>query len=157
MKIFIYAVILVVVFAVIGGFMVVGSPKEERLRKFDERKVSDLQTIQSRILEYWGNKKKVPDSLDLLNDDLIGFRVPKDPETGNDYEYYKQGQDAFQLCAVFNRQSIGMSSDIGMRISKPVGPGGYIGSMASFSHGPGRTCFDRNIDKDLYAPAKKID
>ena len=153
MKYFAYIVIAIVAAAIIGAFFVVGSPMEARLKKFDEQKISNLQTIQSEITNYWQSKRKLPNMLSELNDSLRGFSTPKDPQTGQEYEYSVNGPESFALCSVFNRSAMqGKGSALVERIPVPVG-GGYYGDEY-WTHGEGRTCFERTIDKDYFPPIK---
>ena len=81
-KIFAYPVSAIVLVAIAAGFFMVGSPQEERLRKFDERRISDLQVIQGQIINFWQLKEKLPQNLAELSDTISGFRAPIDPESG---------------------------------------------------------------------------
>lgn len=156
MKIFIYTVISVVAVSVIAGFFIVGSPKEERLRRFDERRVNDLQFLQGEIINYWINKEKLPENLTLIKDDVRGVAAPKDPETGADYQYTVKGKLIFSLCADFASPSLSVSENV----PKPAYPDGrYYGENpayggANWQHGAGLVCFERTIDEDIYRPVK---
>lgn len=148
MKLFVWFIILVVTAAVVAGFFIVGSPAEQRLRRFDDRRVSDLQIIQSEITAYWQSKQKLPAKLVDLNDSLRGFAVPADPRTGADYEYEVRGPETFVLCGTFDRPSRGGSSKTVERA--PVSsPGGYR-ELQYWEHSQGRVCFERKIDKDFF-------
>lgn len=156
MKYFVYTVIGIVAVAIVAGFFIVGSPKEERLRRFDERRVQDLQNIQSEIINYWLSKEKLPENSGLLKDDIRGIAAPKDPETGAEYQYQVKGALSFSLCANFARPSLGVSQNI-PKLSYPVGlpgQGGYYGDQ-NWKHDIGLVCFERTIDKDLYKPQPK--
>ncbi len=148
MKYFISIIIGAVALAVIGGFFIIGSPQRSRLRRFDERRVQDLQIMQSEIVNYWRMKNRLPESLDALRDDVRGFSAPKDPETSALYEYALKGPLSFELCATFNRAS--NEGATGMPKSVPVG---FYGAE-NWEHGLGKICFTRTIDKDLYPPEK---
>lgn len=153
MRYFIYAVIGIVAAAVIAGFFIVGSPQEERLRRFDERRTQDLQFLQSEIINYWVNKEELPAALDLLKDDIRGVSAPRDPETGAEYGYEVKGELAFSLCADFNLSN---PEDISSSVPpKPIAPAGYYGE-ANWNHQAGSVCFDRKIDKDIYKPRKPV-
>ena len=156
MKYFIYTVITVVAAMVIVGFFIVGSPKEERMRQFDERRVNDLSSLQYEVINYWQSKLKLPAKLDELNNDIRGFTVYTDPETGVPYEYAVKGDKTFELCATFALQSDEAANTINAvpaaPISAPIYKDGY---RESWKHSSGRTCFDRTIDPDLYPPIKK--
>ena len=91
-----------VIIATVGlGFDIIGSPFAQRSKRFDERRVSDLQTIQNYITNYWQNKEKLPTNLRDLEDPLLGVIIPVDPETGGQYEYRIIASLKFELCATF--------------------------------------------------------
>lgn len=141
---FLWGTPLLVLGAILYGFVVMGSPSTQRSLRFDERRVSDLQTIQWQVVNYWQSKNRIPETLAELEDPISGFRAPVDPRTGEPYEYSAQvkGDPVFTVCAVFERPSTGTS------IAKPYYP--EARGMESWEHGAGRTCFERTIDPELY-------
>ena len=149
MKFFSYVVIAVVLVMVVAGFFIAGSPQEVRLRGFDERRVNDLQTLQSNIINFWTNKAKLPDSLSLLKDDVTGFVPPHDPQTAQSYEYHVKSTLTFSLCATFAMPSIEVARSVPAR-PKPFPYDGY--GNENWQHTAGRVCFDRTIDPDVYRP-----
>src|SRR5262249_28131715 len=75
------------ILATIGaGFLIMGSPGQVRLYRFDDQKVNDLQTIQYQVVNYYQTKGILPASMSELNDPLSGFTAPGDPQ-GSGYEY----------------------------------------------------------------------
>ena len=144
-KTFIYAVSAIVGIAVIAGFFIAGSPKTERARRFDEQRISDLQMLQSEIVNYWQRKQILPQNLDLLNDTIKGFSAPTDPNTKNAYRYEVRGPESFVLCATFETDGAYANNT-----SAPRAP--YGGWGANWDHKIGEECFPRFIDKDLYSP-----
>ena len=140
-KIFVYGVISVVAVSVLVSFFVVGSPTVQRDRRFDERRISDLQFIQSETIVFWQNKERLPESLSELESDIRGIRVPVDPETGEEYGYSVLGDETFELCATFATESGG-----GAATSRSRFPGFDVG----FDHGIGTVCFEREIDRDFF-------
>ena len=155
-KIFIYAVIAIVAIAVIAGFFIVGSPQSERLRRFDDQRVSDLQIIQGQIIYYWQNKEKLPATLNDLKDPISGFNPGKDPETGADYAYQVKGELEFSLCAnfnLFNMPSVESSESVKPYAERLTYPSQYYPSSDyNWEHGAGLVCFERKIDPELYKP-----
>ena len=153
MKYFIYTVIGIVTAAIIAGFFIVGSPKEERLRRFDQQRVEHLQFIQSEVLNYWMNKNQLPGQLSSLEDNIRGIRIPNDPETGAPYIYEIENSLTFSLCATFARPSL--ESEIISGKPRPIEPYPYgYGIQQNWQHDVGYTCFERTIDKDFYKPVK---
>ncbi len=136
--------------AIGSGFLIIGSPSQARDYRFDAQRVNDLQGIQSQILNYYQQKRELPYSLSVLDDDFSGYRVPNDPETGVEYEYTDQGTDkdlgtvGFTLCATFTTSG-------GQQQATAIGRG----ISDNWSHPEGTTCFGRHIDPTLY-PAQPM-
>jgi len=141
LKAFSYGVISVVVISVLVSFFVVGSPTEQRDRRLDERRISDLQFIQSETIIFWQNKDLLPERLGDLDSDIRGIRVPVDPETGAPYVYNILGDKTFELCGTFSIDSQG--STVPTRSKFP-------GIDVGWEHGVGETCFERTIDEDFF-------
>ena len=150
------AATLAVITAIIAGFFIVGSPATQRARRFDERRASDLQSIQYQAINYWQNKNRLPAKLDDLKDDISGYTPPLDPATQQSYEYTVKSALAFELCANFKTDSNYQDAGYTPHLLKPVPPGGEsvyydpYGSQQNWGHGPSRACFTRTIDPDVY-------
>jgi hypothetical protein len=147
MKLFVRAVIAVVILAIVTGFYMAGSPQSERARRFDDQRVNDLTNIQSQVTNYWRAKQKLPQSLDDLRDPISSFIMPQDPETNANYEYRVMGDKTFELCATFRTTSVNNQTDT----ATPM----RIGVSDNWAHGEGKVCFSRTIDPELYPPLKK--
>lgn len=147
------AVITVIFAGMIGGFFLAGTPQSQRLVRLDERRVGDLQSVQWQIINYWQRKESIPANSNDLTDPISGFTVPRDPETGESYEYRVLNKLTFELCAVFSTVAQdGMNGSTRKAIPMPVSPEGvmYPESQNVWWHDQGRTCFERTIDPDLY-------
>lgn len=138
---------LLVVASLIWAFVVIGSPANERLRRFDGQKVQDLQNIQWQVVSYWQAKGKLPVGLATLNDSISGFIAPVDPQTKQSYDYKTTGNKAFQLCANFN-----LDNKTDPVNSVKTAPVGFYDNWQHFS---GSVCFDRTIDAEFY-PVKPV-
>lgn len=137
MKWFVYAIIVLGLGIIISGYYFAGAPKTERMRKLDEQRISDLQSVQYQIQYYWQAKQKLPTGLGELKNDIGGFVLPVDPESEGAYEYQLTGEKTFQLCAEFKTSN---QEDVSMRYDQ------------LWLHDAERTCFSRTIDPDLYPP-----
>lgn len=147
---------LVVLIAVVSGFFIIGTPASQRLVRFDQEKVNDLQNIQWRVVNFWQNKERLPESLSELEDPIEGFIVPVDAQSKEQYEYKIVSNLTFELCAVFNKESV-IQPAVNERIVKPVPVGGRFGiENINWAHGQGEKCFERTIDPDLYPLRKNI-
>jgi hypothetical protein len=140
--------------AVIAGFILFGTPAQARQYRYDEQRVTDLQSIQSQVVNYWQSKETLPASLGDLNDTISGFTAPVDPQTDAPYTYKKTGTLSFQLCAVFSAAS--RSSEERAMYAQPA-PAGVAGKALSdtWTHAAGDACFDRTIDPQFYPPFSK--
>ncbi len=132
------AVILVILAA---GLLVAGSPFHQRLVRFDDQRVSDLQSIQNSIVDYWTNKQVLPPALGDLQNDISGFVAPTDPETHVSYKYEVSSPHAFKLCASFE------TTNSGSNLNTPRAIGGI---EDTWQHGTGEVCFSRKIDPAFY-------
>lgn len=150
--IILYSGIVIVFISVVAGFILVGSPSEQRALRFDSLRESALSEIQNQIVSYWQAKNELPKDLSVLNDPLLPFFVPVDPETQLEYEYYIIKNDkTFELCATFSEASQSSNND---------GVSVYYDQNSkmdqSWKHEAGRTCFTRTIDPEKYRPFSNI-
>src|SRR3989338_668809 len=157
-RIFDWTVIVVVIVIIGSGFFIAGTPQSQRLTRFDERRVSDLQNIQWQIINYWQRKEYLPNNLNDLVDPICGFIVPVDPETGRGYEYVVIGDLSFKLCANFSTSSSEADTktlfESAQRPVSVVDSKPYPDSYSVWNHGSGMVCFERVIDPDLYPSVK---
>lgn len=119
-------VIAAVAAAVVGGLLVLGPPGEQRRRRLDARRVEDLRRIAWAVDRYWARHDSLPPDLAALA--AGGAELPlADPGTGAPYVYRVAGSRAFELCAVFARESADGPA--------PAPP------RRDWSHGAGERCF----------------
>lgn len=120
-KVLVGFVLAVVIGAVAAGFYLLGTPAEERTRRLDDRRVSDLQRLQLAIDLYWTRNGRLPSTLEELAKEAGTNIYGRDPVSGQPYEYRAKDADTYELCALFEREE----------------------QTAGFwSHGPGRRCFE---------------
>lgn len=157
MKYFAFIVIGVVVIVLGVSLFFVGSPMQERERKFDVTRTNDLASIQSNIVEFYRVKKTVPVQLSELRDDVRNIQVPLDPKTKASYEYVKKDDVSFTLCAEFAMESDEQqNSPYSQPVYYPYQGGAFVGGGDVWKHGVGRVCFDRTLDKDFFAPTGEV-
>ena len=145
-KILAWILSFVVLASIIIGFFIIGTPGEQRERRFDEQRISDLQMLQSQIINYWIRKESLPQNLSELEDSISGFVAPQDPETDLAYEYMVTDTLSFELCATFKTSS--QDYGVGSQVAKPFYP--YDSFQQHWDHEAARTCFERTIDPELY-------
>ena len=115
-----------VVAAVIAGLKLIRSPGEERERRVDARRVSELRTIANGVDLYWTREGRLPVSLDELRAAQLGGLYYEDPETRRPYEYRVLGDKGYELCAEFVRHP----GDEGRHLHGDF-----------WTHGAGRQCY----------------
>ena len=154
---------LVVAVLLVAGIFIAGTPAEQRQVRLDSQRISDLQSIQGQIVQFWTSKGKLPTSLDQLTDSISGFVAPVDPGTKLDYDYRALGTTSFELCANFAAAATAedLRSFGYYPTTKPVQideSGDVVSSdlEGSWIHGVGRSCFERTIDPELYRPQTKL-
>ena len=104
-KVVIVIAVLLVLGALGGGFYLVGPPAEERIRRLDSRRQTDLQRLRLAADLYWTRNRRLPATLDELHKEAGTDIYSRDPETGRPYEYAVKGSDTYEVCAEFARES----------------------------------------------------
>ena len=138
----------VVVGSIIWGFSVLGSPRTQRLYKYDTQRVTDLQNINQNVISYFQRKGSLPSTiLDLSGDNY--YVLPTDPQLNQSYEYKLIGQSAkaYELCAEFNKAS----DD---KTNSGSAPYYYPYQGISWEHPAGYYCFSLTIPLDMYPTMK---
>lgn len=121
--------------ALIGGFLLMGSPATQREQRMDMRRIGDLRELEGAIRSHYRTHAALPESLEALAERPgLGLSLA-DPQTGEPYGYVREDGGHFRLCATFATDS---GERRGGRRVVPVG--------VDWAHGIGPTCFDRRID-----------
>jgi hypothetical protein len=95
----------VVVVAIAVGLFVLGSPSDERARRTDDRRVSDLQGIKAAVDLYWTRHSVVPASMtDLTAEPGVRIGV-SDPVSSDPYGYQALDTLSYEVCATFEAES----------------------------------------------------
>jgi hypothetical protein len=142
LKAFVGAVVAIVTITAVGGLWTAGSPSAERAHRFDDRRISDLQSISYAIDNYWGINKSLPKDLETLSktrDVYVGSIV--DPETSTPYEYTLTDSDSYTLCAEF-------------ATATPANEDPRINTVNSryWEHSEGHACFNIDVRKPSDLP-----
>ena len=145
--------VVIIVIAIVAGFIIVGSPNKQRSLRFDQQRLNDLQNIQYQITNYWQKTGNLPATLSEMYDPLSGFTLPRDPKSNVQYEYSVKSSTSFSLCATFDLGTDQVGSVNGQPYLKTM-PNilQSTGESSSWDHGVGRACFERTIDPRLYPP-----
>ena len=128
-----------VITAVLAGLFVLGSPREERARRVDARRVVDLQAIVAATDLYWTRHSRLPASLDELNTEPGVSIGTSDPAGSELYGFQPLDSIHYEVCASFERESEETSSDPARNL---------------WAHGSGRQCFQfeaEEITRDVTA------
>lgn len=132
----------IVIGSIVWGFSVLGSPRTQRLYKYDEQKVSDLQNIYNQIEVYYSEKGTLPKNLEEMTS--ANYYIPQfDSQTQEPYEYVKITSTTYKLCAEFN-------TDTNIFKDNPILPANDYGGK-SWSHPAGNYCFNQTINPNMYS------
>ncbi len=121
-------VVVAVISAIVAGILLLGSPADERTRRLDERRVSDLIALARATDLYWTRHDRLPESIDQLVQEPGSSVSEQDPGTGAPYEYAAIEGKTYELCASF-AQSATLDE---RRLDSDF-----------WTHGEGRQCFRR--------------
>lgn len=134
----------IIVAAIVFGFIVGGTPFEARVKKFDLERVNNLQTISSCVSAFTYDNERLPISLDELKNNVRYNYCSRiaDPETKKDYEYNVISKGEFELCAEFNLSTLEDFQDLG-----------YYGSFTK--HNQGRYCENQTVTFGKPLPLEK--
>ena len=122
----------VVIAALIGGFLVLGSPTEQRARRMDDRRVTDLQETMVAVDLYWTRHSRLPASLDELTAEPGVQLSNRDPVSSEPYAYQTLDSTRYELCASFELESEEISRDPKQDL---------------WAHGAGRHCFQLEAEE----------
>lgn len=134
----IYALVIVLV-SIVWGFSVLGSPHTQRMYKYDQQKVNDLQILVGNIEAYYATNSKLPADLPTLSSQYFGAEYI-DEQTNQSYEYIKKTNLEYSVCAVFNKSSTDA-------VNSQVYP--YYAAQ-NWNHPAGRYCFEQKINTLMY-------
>ncbi|MBI2550951.1 hypothetical protein HYV73_01235 [Candidatus Uhrbacteria bacterium] len=148
--------IALLVISIAAGFYFVGSPMTARQIRLDNTRISDLQSLQYQVVNYWQTKKTVPNTQEDLKDPLIGNVIPFDPATAERYVYKKNSDLSFTLCAIFSRETPSWDTNTRGKSFPAPYPADSSGAQQNedWHHGAGETCFTRTIDPSKYKPVQ---
>jgi len=136
--------LIVVLGSIISGFAVLGSPRTQRLHKYDEEKMQNLINIKNEVTNYYIEKGVIPETLDVLKTGSYNIQ-DIDQQTNAPYEYKKTGELAYSICAVFNNASIYSAESAK-----------YNYGSVNWVHEQGRDCFDETINPNLYSKPSSV-
>jgi hypothetical protein len=125
-----FAAALVVVAAIVLGFMNTQSPADVRQHKIDERTVNDLSSIESMVQEYHNVEGVLPASIEMAYRSLP--HIPTAPEGRSAYTYTTTGALTYELCGEFAYAS-------------ESGRDWYTGYAGTWAHDKGIWCFKRTV------------
>ena len=134
----------IILSSVLWGFSVLGSPRTQRLLKYDQQKISDLQNISSQIGSFYSKEGYLPNSLDDIKADYLN---KTDSQNKKPYEYEKLSDITYNLCADFNKESPDKNQANNYRNFY------YYNSYesdGSWLHKAGRDCLLREINPEIY-------
>ena len=150
--IFLIIAVAAVLAVVIAGFLVTGSPSNQRKIALDSRRLQDLSQLaqalytQTRPIYPSSTSPSLPATLaDLVKITSSQYLSTKDPETKAPYNYQITSSSTYQLCATFET-----SSQTGA-LDEPT----YNSPAPFWNHPIGNSCF--SFDITHYPPSYYYD
>lgn len=108
-------------------------PAQQRLRRMDARRESDLNSIEIAINDFWKRHAELPANLARLETEPGIRTIAKDPQSGEPYSYEATAPKTYKLCADFALDSKAESRTYTMP------------AMVGWAHASGRQCFDLSV------------
>ncbi len=132
----------IVSISVIAGLMTAGSPNEERLRRFDDQRISNLEQIRFGAIDsFYTDRGELPQTLEEAQKHWSGDgSIFMDPKTQELFEYRPTGPRTYELCAIFD---LPMDEDQAKRQSVWI-------------HDVGRTCFTFTARSNVIESGKPL-
>lgn len=144
-RVWLISSLVLVILSIVLGFVVIGSPKTQRLKKYDMQKVSDIQQLQSEGVYYWQVNGELPKSLPDLADQY-GYLTLNQPDSKELYEYNIVSPQSFEICAEFN-----FKSEKNNLYSRTIIDTKYnYNTPSDWSYEQGRSCFKYVINEEIY-------
>jgi hypothetical protein len=116
-------VFLLIVF--LGAFFIIDSPTVARLKRIDNQTISDVQSVDNSVRNFFTQAGKLPQALSDL--EKTGFSPYL--QSTNKVEYEVTGENSYKLCSTFQRANLD---------DKDV-----YESLKEWRHSVGKVCFER--------------
>ncbi|MEK7087629.1 MAG: hypothetical protein AAB958_02930, partial [Patescibacteria group bacterium] len=135
---------IIIILAIVFGFIVGGTPFEARIRKFDLERVNNLQSLSSCVSAFAYDNERLPENTNELKSNARYSYCASiiDPETKKDYEYKVVSKSEFELCAEFNLSTLEDFQNLGYY-------GGFV------KHSQGRSCEKQTVTFGKTMPFEK--
>lgn len=146
----------------IGGFALIGSPRQARLREYDRMRVDRATQLNYQLADEYRRASMLPATLENFD-----TAFTHDPEHDTPFTYAKAADDRYQLCVTFALPSPQPVVPRGVppsRVPKPYGTSGSV-EQAWYEHGEGEVCHtftvkrrsadDQFIETEVEKPASR--
>ena len=162
---------IILVVSIIGTFMYLGTPNIARSIKHDEQRVSDLQSLNSNIINWYQSRGTLPTDLAELKK-VDYYQEPRDPHYMQGRVYTYQVTDAkklsYEICgtfdlgsdnkfvvrkdrATYNNNNVYGSSVVALRATEDSsGPVSETNLDNPWHHGEAKHCYTKTIDTKQY-------
>lgn len=131
---------ILIVLAIGTAFATFGSPRHQRLSRFDNLRSQHLSSINSSVTEYWRINGQLPASLTEIKQKQPYSQIETDPETEAEYSYQKTSDLTYKLCAKFGTDTTTAPNDKRTY---------YNDSQKFYKHPAGDYCIDHSINPKI--------
>lgn len=139
-QMFFVIVVVVALASLVGGFLIVDSPAVARMKKQDQKRVSDLYALDSLLTSQYNSQNSLPEDLSAAK-----FKDFQDPVSGDIYIYQKLSDNEYEICASFS-----LEADQDLDYYRP-----WSGGRDWEFHGSGQECYQVMVEdyNNKLAPA----
>ncbi len=123
-KITILITTLIVLLTFIYGFIDGGSPQAARSKRYDDKRIQDIQMLNNWINSYYNKNEVLPNTVleASTSYNISGnIKIPTDPETNRDYQYQTIDEKRYKICAKFSTNTTNNSPQYLMDYAHPSG------------------------------------
>ena len=142
LKIYFWGSLIIILAAFVTSLFIVESPLEARNRKTDQQVINDFHNIDGLVYSYYKEYEKLPDSLNILQDeyDYLDNEDIEHPVSGQEYDYNILEDNKYELCAEF----LTTSEELNSRLD-------YIADPSVWEHEAGYYCINKKVSS-VYDP-----
>ncbi len=130
------AAVVLIVGLEVGGFLLIGSPRQARMREYDRQRADRAIQLAAMVVDAFRREGKVPADPATLEPASM-----QDPETGTPFGYQRLADDRYQLCVTFALATPEPALPRGVpaaRVPKPINGGNS--EQVWYEHGSGEAC-----------------
>jgi len=135
--VFWWIVLVLILGSIVGTFLIIGSPSFQKDKRFDEKRLANLQWIEDDFRTYYTDySEPLPEELsDVYSEETMNYLL--DPESNTPIEYNKTGANTYELCTTFSTSS----NDYAIKLKRIYGDNAK-NTVDPWAYDAGYKCFN---------------